>query len=72
MLKSWGWMVVVAHGILETAQIPNSSFLFLFDFGLGLRTWDLEGYTSPSTYYNQKGKNSALRQTDRLRDKCIC
>ena len=34
-------MVVVAHKILETAQSPNSSFPFLFDFGLGLGTWDL-------------------------------
>ena len=25
--------------ILETAQSPNSSFPFLFDFGLGLGTW---------------------------------
>ena len=25
---------VVAHKILETAQSPNSSFPFLFDFGL--------------------------------------
>ena len=33
-----GW---VAHKILETAQSPNSSFPFLFDFGLGLGTWDL-------------------------------
>ena len=28
-----GW---VAHEILETAQSPNSSPPFLFDFGLGL------------------------------------
>ena len=28
----------VAHKILETAQSPNSSFPFLFDFGLGLGT----------------------------------
>ena len=27
---------VVAHKILETAQSPNSSFPFLFDFGLEL------------------------------------
>ena len=32
-----GW---VAHKILVTAQSPNSSFPFLFDFGLG--TWDLD------------------------------
>ena len=35
MLKSWGWWVVYA--ILETAQTPNSSFPFLFDYGLW--TW---------------------------------
>ena len=29
----------VAHGILETAQSPNSLFPFLFDFGLGHVTW---------------------------------
>ena len=28
--------------ILETAQSPTSSFPFLFDFGLGLGTWDLD------------------------------
>ena len=36
MLKSWGWDGWVAHEILETAHSPNSSFPFLFDFGLGL------------------------------------
>ena len=36
----WGGVVVwVAHKILVTAQSPNSSFPFLFDFGLGLGTW---------------------------------
>ena len=29
-------MVVVAPKILETAQSPNSSFPFLFNFGLGV------------------------------------
>ena len=27
------------HKILDTAQSPNSSLPFLFDFGLGLGTW---------------------------------
>ena len=31
----------MAHEIFETAQSPNSAFLFLFDFGLGLGTWTL-------------------------------
>ena len=30
--------VLLKHEILETAQNPNSSFPFLFDFGLGLGT----------------------------------
>ena len=30
---------LAVHKILETAQSPNSSFPFLFDFGLGLGTW---------------------------------
>ena len=33
-----GGGVVVAYKILETVQIPNSSFPFIFDFGLGLGT----------------------------------
>ena len=33
---------MVAHKILETALSPNSSFPVLFDFGLRLRTWDLD------------------------------
>ena len=32
-------MVWLAHEILETAQSPNSSFPFLFDFGIGVGTW---------------------------------
>ena len=42
MLKSYGvggvvgWGGWVAHEILETAQSPNSSIHFLFEFGLGL------------------------------------
>ena len=36
VIKTW----VVAHKILETAQSPNSSFPFLFDFGLGLGDLD--------------------------------
>ena len=31
--------VILSHTISETAQSPNSSFPFLFDFGLGLGTW---------------------------------
>ena len=45
MFKScgWGgWVWWVASKILETAQSPNSSFPFLFDFGLGFGTWDLD------------------------------
>ena len=42
VIKTW----VVAHKILETAQSPNSSFPFLFDFGLGLGTWDLDSALS--------------------------
>ena len=44
MSKSYGWGggVVVAHKILETGQSPNSYFPFLFDFGLGLGTWNLD------------------------------
>ena len=30
---------MVANKILETAHSPNSSFSFLFDFGLGPGTW---------------------------------
>ena len=39
MLKSYrvGEVGLVAHKILETAQSPNFSFHFLFDFGLGTR-----------------------------------
>ena len=42
MLKSCGvgggvaWGRWVAHESLETAQSPNSSIHFLFEFGLGL------------------------------------
>ena len=32
----------MASKILETAQSPNSSFPFIFDFGLALGTWDLD------------------------------
>ena len=34
----------VAHEILERAQSPDSSFHFVFDFGLrlGIWTWDLD------------------------------
>ena len=41
MLKSYrvGEVGLVAHKILETAQSPNSSFPFLFDFGLGNLEW---------------------------------
>ena len=42
MLKRYrvGEVGLVAHKILETAQSPNSSFPFLFDFGLGTRDLD--------------------------------
>ena len=41
-------MDYVAHKILGTAQSPNSSFSFLFDFGLGLGTWELDSGLSIS------------------------
>ena len=43
MLKSSrvGEVGLVAHKIFETAQSPNGSFPFLFDFGLGFGIWDL-------------------------------
>ena len=43
MLKSYGWVGGVgwvAHVILESAQGPNPSFFFLFDFYL---TWEPVG-----------------------------
>ena len=51
MLKSccWmGWGGWVDHQIFETAQSPNSSFPFLFDFWLGLWTLDLDSGLSIS------------------------
>ena len=40
MLKSWGWVALVAYMVLETAQSPNSSFPFLTGLELGI--WDLD------------------------------
>ena len=49
---------MVAHKILETAQSPNSSFPFLFDFGIGLGTW-----TRACDLGKQRSNRKPLRST---------
>ena len=58
MLKSYrvGEVGLVAHKILETAQSPNSSFPFLFDFGLGNLDLDLGLSIFQTIHYRSKGK----------------
>ena len=42
MLKSYGWVVVVAHVILVSAQGPNPSFFFFW--GTFIQLWGLLGH----------------------------
>ena len=58
MLKSYrvGEVGLVAHKILETAQSPNSSFPFLFDFGLGNLDLDLGLSIFQTIHSRSKGK----------------
>ena len=58
MLKSYrvGEVGLVAHKILETAQSPNSSFYFPFDFGLENLDLDLGLSIFQTIHSHSKGK----------------